>query len=216
MSNQLELVVEERAVSGKQVKQLRKKGIVPANMFGHGRPSMSLQVNRLVLQRVLAHGGKDVILQLKVGDRPGVPVLIKKVQHDVVSGAIEHVDFYVVNATEKLKTQVRLHFVNEAGAASQGEVLVQRPLNEVTVECLPADLPAAIQVDLSRLDELDAVIRVGELAVGPGVTILTDHAEIVAAVHLQARLEKAEEDEEKAEASVATPAAPAGSGPERP
>lgn len=212
MNNQMELVVEERVVSGKQVKRLRKKGIVPANMFGHDRPSVSLQVDRLVLQRVLAHGGKDVILLLKVGDRPGVPVLIKKVQHDVVSGAIDHVDFYMVNATEKLTTPIRLHFINEAGAASKGDVLVQRPLNEVMVECLPADLPAAIQVDLSTLSEIDAVIRVGDLAVGPGVTILTDHNELVAAVHLQARLDKDAGTEGKDEAGAATPDSGAAAG----
>ena len=204
------MAVEQRLVSGKQVKQLRRKGIVPANMFGHGQSSVALQVDRLVLQRVLTHGGNDVILLLKVGDRPGVPVLIKKVQHDVVSGDIEHVDFYMVNATEKLRTSIRLHFVNEAGAASQGDVLVQRPLNEVMVECLPADLPSSIQVDLSRLSELDAVIRVGDLTVGPGVTILTDHKELVAAVHLQAHLEKDAETDAKGQAASGAPVSPAG------
>lgn len=210
MSNQMELAVEERVVSGKQVKQLRRKGIVPANMFGHGQSSMALQVDKLVLKRVLSHGGNDVILLLKVGNRPGVPVLIKNVQRGVVSGDIEHVDFYVVNATEKLRTAIRLHFVNEAGAASQGDVLVQRPLNEVMVECLPADLPSSIQVDLSKLTELDAAIRVGDLTVGPGVTILTDHKELVAAVHLQAHLEKDEETEAKDQASSGAPTGPAG------
>ncbi len=210
MTNQMELAVEERVVSGKQVRQLRKRDIVPANMLGHDRPSVSLQVNRLVLQKVLARGGKNVILMLKVGDQPAVPVQMRHVQYNPISGGVEHVDFYMVNATEKLRTQIRLHFVNEAGAAAQADVLVQRPLNEVTVECLPADLPAGIQVDLSRLSEIDAVIRVGDLTVGPGVTILTDHNELVAAVHLQAHLERDAGTDAKDEASGAAPAGPAG------
>lgn len=209
MNNQLELAVEERSIAGKQVKQLRKKGFVPANMFGHNQPSLSVQVNRLVLQKLLSHGGKNAVLMLKVGDRPGVPVLMRHVQYNPISGAIEHVDFYMVNATEKLKTQIRLHFINEAGAASSADVLVQRPLNEVSVECLPADLPASIQVDLSMLSEVDAVIRVGDLVVGPGVTILTDHNEMVAVVHLQAHLEKDEETDTKTESAADAPAAPA-------
>lgn len=216
MNSQKELAVEERTVSGKQVKRLRKQGIVPANMFGHDQPSVSLQVNSLVLQRALAHGGKDAILLLKVGDRPGVPVLIKKIQHDVVSGAIDHVDFYRVNATEKLRTPIRLHFANESPLTSQGDVLVQRLLNEVMVECLPADLPATIQVDLSQLAVIDAVIRVGDLTTGPGVTVLTDPNEMVAAVHMQARREADEEADEKVEAEGTTPASPAGGGTERP
>ncbi len=216
MTTQLELAVQERAVSGKQVKQLRKKGIVPANMFGHDQPSVSLQVNKLVLQKVLAHGGKAAILLLKVDDRAGIPVLIKNVQHHVVSGEIDHVDFYRVKASEKLKTAIRLHFVNESGAASQGDVLVQRPLNEVMVECFPADLPASIQVDLSRLADIGSVIRVGDLAAGTGVTILTDHNELVAAVHLQARLEKADATDEKAETSASAGTPTTGSGTDRP
>jgi len=84
-------------------------------------------------------------------------------------------------------------------------MMVLRPLNEVMVECLPADLPSSIQVDLSRLTEVGAVIRVGDLTVDPGVTILTDHSEMVAGLHQRA-VEKVEEPEVKAEAVVAAPA----------
>ena len=182
---------------------------MPGNMFGHDQPSTSLQVDRLTLQKLLANGGKNVILQLKVGDRPGVPALIKTVQHHVVSGAIDHVDFYLVNVAEKMRVPIQLQFINEAAESNQGDVLVQRPLNEVMVECLPSDLPASIQVDLSQLRELDAVIRVGDLIVGSGVTVLTDHNELVAAVHLQAHLEKDAEADTKDEGGVAISGAPA-------
>src|SRR5450756_2467364 len=153
MSNQLELVAEERTVSGKHVSRLRKQGIVPANVYGLNQPSTSLQVTDLVLQRLLSHGGRSVILSLKVGSQPAVQAMIKHVQHDPVSGKATHVDFYRVSATEKLKTQIQLHFINEAGPASLVDEVELRPLNEVLVECLPVDLPPSIQVDLSRLTE---------------------------------------------------------------
>lgn len=192
MSNQLELAVEERAVSGKQVKRLREQGIVPANMYGRNQPSVSLQVNKLVLQKLLSSGGTKVILLLKVGNQPSVQALIKQVHHNPRGGDIFHVDFYRVAATDKLKTSVHLYFTNEASAATLGDGLVLRTMNEVMVECLPADLPPNIQVDLSRLMNVGDVIRVGNLLVGPGVTILTDHNEMVAAVHQQISKEKAE------------------------
>lgn len=204
MSNQLELAVEERAVSEKNLKRLRRQGIVPANMYGHNLRSVSLQVNSTVLQKLLARGGKNVILSLKVGDKPAVQALIKQVQRNPVSGETVHVDFYQVAATETLKTHVRLHFVNEAAANLDGGNLL-RSLSEVMVECLPGDLPSSIQVDLSDLREAGDVIRVGNLTVDPAVTILTDHNDMVAGVQQQARTGKTEEAEAKAEPVAATP-----------
>lgn len=101
-------------------------------------------------------------------------------------------EFHRVAIQEKLGTHVRLHFVNEAGVATLSNVSVLRSLSEVMVECLPADLPNNIEVDLSQLTELGAMIRVGNLTVGPGVTILTDHNDMVAGVHQQAHMEKVE------------------------
>lgn len=210
MSHQLELAVEERAVSGKRVKRLRQQGIVPANMFGRNQPSVSLQVNSLALQKLLSHGGSKVILLLKVGDQAPVQALIKEVDRNPRGGEITHVDFYRVAATEKLRTHVQLHFVNEAGAANLSDVTVLLPLNEVMVECLPADLPATVQVDLSLLKEVGDVIRVGNLTVDPGVTILTGHNEMVAGVQQRARKETAEGAEGKAEAVAAASLTPGG------
>lgn len=202
MSNQLELAVEERAVSGKKVKRLRWQGIVPANMYGHNLRSVSLQVNNTVLQKLLARGGKNVILSLKVGDKPAVQALIKQVQRNPLSGETVHVDFYQVAATETLKTNVRLHFVNELSANLDGGNLL-RSLSEVMVECLPGDLPSSIQVDLSELREVGAVMRVGNLKVDPAVTILTDPNDIVAGIQQQARIVKTEEAEGKVEGAAA-------------
>lgn len=213
MSSQLELAVEERTVSGKQVKRLRQQGIVPANMYGRDQPSVPLQVNSVTLQRLFGQGGHNVILLLKVGNQPAVQALIKQVHHNPRGGEIAHVDFYRVAATEKLKTHVQLHFVNEVRSPSLGDVTVLRALNEVMVECLPGDLPAAIQVDLSQLREVGAVIRVVDLTVAPGVTILTDHNETVAGVHQRAAaMEKAEAALGNAEVIAAALETPSGRG----
>ncbi len=200
MSNKLELAAEVRALSGKgELRQLRQRGMVPANVYGGNEPSAALQVNGVAFHKLLGHGGSTVILSLRVGTQAAFQVLIKQVYHNPRGGEISHVDFYRVAATEKLKTPVQLQFINEAGVASLSDVTVLRPLNEVMVECLPADLPAAIQVDLSRLKQVGAVIRVGNLMVGPGVTILTDHNEMVAGLHQRASAEKADVAEAKTE-----------------
>lgn len=207
MSKQLELVAEERVVLGKQVSRLRRQGMVPANMYGHDQPSVALQVNAVALRKLLARGGNSVI-SLKVASQPAVQALIKQVQRNAITDQTTHVDFYRVATAEKLKTHVPLHFVNEARTASLVNATVLRSLSEVMVECLPADLPDNIEVDLSALTEVGSVIRVGDLAVGPEVTIVTDPNDMVVGVHQQSRGEKAEEVTEKAESATTTPAAP--------
>jgi large subunit ribosomal protein L25 len=193
MSGQLGLAAEERAVSGKQVRRLRREGMVPANLYGQNQASSSLQVSAVTLQKLLARGGNNVIM-LRVAGQPAVQVLIKRVQRQPTSDRILHVEFHRLASSEKLRAPVQFRFVNEAGAVSLGNVTVFRPLNEVLVECLPADLPTAIQVDLSQLRDAEDVIRVGDLAVGPGVTILTDPNELVVGMHQHAGAEKAESD----------------------
>ena len=203
MNRQLELAAEERAVLGKHVRLLRRQGIVPANLDGRNQPSLALQVNEKDLQRLLARGGSKVI-QLKVGDRPAIPALIKRVQLNPVTGKASHLELHRVASQEKLRTNVRLRFVNEP-AMLLDNASVSRSLSEVMVECLPADLPNAIEVDLSQLTETDSLIRVGNLTVGPGVTILTDQNDVVAGVHKQAPITEAEAPE--AEGPEAEPSA---------
>ncbi len=204
MSNQLELVAELRVASGtSNARRLRQQGVVPCNMYGHHQPSVSMQASSLALQKLLSHGGKNAVFLVKVGDQAPIQALIKQLQRDPVSGQLAHVDFYQVAAMEKLRTRVQLHFVNEAGSASLGEVTVLRSLSDVMVECLPADLPASIQVDLSDLGEPGDVIRVGNLKVGPGVIILTNENDMVAGMRQQAPKEQTEEALEGAKAAVA-------------
>ncbi len=202
MSKQLELVAEERVVLGKEVARLRRQGIVPANMFGHDVPSVALQVNAVSLKKLLARGGNNVI-SLKVGSKPAVQALIKHVQRNAITDETTHVDFHMVATTDKLKTHVPLHFIREPRAAGLANMTVLRSLSEVMVECLPADLPDNIEVDLSRLSEVGDAIRVGDLAAGQDVTIVTDHNEMVAGLQ-QARVDKADVAEGKPEASAPT------------
>jgi large subunit ribosomal protein L25 len=190
MNKQVEIAAEERAVLGKHVKLLRRQGIVPANLDGRKQPSLALQVSDKDLQKLLARGGSKVIL-LKVGDQPAIQALLKRVQLNPVTGKASHVEFHRVSSQEKLKTPVRLRFVNEP-AMLPGNASISRSLSEVMVECLPADLPNTIEVDLSQLTEANSLIRVGNLTVGPGLTILTDQNDVVASVHKQAPVAEAE------------------------
>jgi len=172
-------------------------------MYGHHQPSVSMQASGLALQKLLSQGGKNAVFLVKVGNQAPIPALIKQLQRNPVSGQLAHVDFYQVAALEKLRIRVQLHFANEAGTAGQGEVTVLRSLSDVMVECLPADLPASILVDLSDLKEPGDMIRVGNLKVGTGVTILTNENDMVAGMRQQVPEAQTEETPEGAKAAVA-------------
>lgn len=98
MTNRAELAASETAASGNR-KGSFKRGVVPANLFDSTQQAVSLQVNRLELQQILAHGGEICELLLKVGEQPAVQVIIRHLQYSPISGEIVHLDFYQVATT---------------------------------------------------------------------------------------------------------------------
>lgn len=211
MNNKAELAVEWRTVQGKKVRQLRKKGLVPGVLYGHG-PSTALQLNVDSLKEILKKQGTTGLLQLKMLGGETSTAIIKQMQFDPVKGHLLHVDFLRTVAREKLKTKVPLRFVGEP-QVSDTEVAVVKPMDTVTVEALPADLPSAVEVDLSRLDAPHATIRVADLDAGYGVRIVEQPDEIVATAATATRevvppVEEVEAIPEMVEAQPETAATP--------
>lgn len=182
MSDHTQLVAEERTITGKQVKQLRRQGLIPAILYGHNVESTPVQVKREDLAQVLRQAGRSAIVQLKIGRKHPIQVAIKELHVDPISRELLHADFYQVTADEKLKMQVPLHFAGEAPVTKVHEVALVRAMDQVHVECYPSDLPGSIPVDMSRLVDPGSAIRVGDLDEIPGVTILTPEDEVIVSV----------------------------------
>ena len=200
------LEAEPRTVLGKKVKLLRAQGLVPANVYGHGRESIPLQLpEKLVVQRV-ARASRSMLFSLVLNGGEPTNVLVKEVQRHPTSGKVLHVDFYAVRMTEKLKATVPLHFVGEAPAVKQFDGTMLHNLTAVDVESLPADLPQAIEVDVSGLETLDDAIHARDLRVPTGVEVLTEADEVVAKVLpptvIEEEVVEAEAEEEAAEAAA--------------
>jgi large subunit ribosomal protein L25 len=181
MAEQVTLEIEPRAVLGKQVRQLRRAGILPANIYGHGRPSRAVQINSLEFRKLLnAHGGNRII-QLRLNGA-SEPALVRHIEREPKSGKIQHVDFMHVEMNEKLRARVTVHVVGDAPAVKALNGVLLHLVDTVEVECLPADLPDALEVDVSGLDELDVPVLVSDLKLPRNVTLLTDSAEQLAKV----------------------------------
>lgn len=201
------LQAELRTVLGKQVRQLRRAGTIPANLFGHGLESRALQLPERMVTHRLMRASRSTLFQLALdGGRPQT-VLVKKIQRDPVSGQVLHVDFYAVRESEKLRTSVPLHFVGEAPAVKAFNGTLLTSMDAVDVEAFPADLPPSIELDVSPLATLEDALHVRDLTLPAGVEVLTPEDELIARV-LPPRVEE-EAAEAAPEAATAEGAQPA-------
>jgi large subunit ribosomal protein L25 len=153
-----------REGTGKGVtRKLRTAGEIPAVAYGHGVDGRSLAVNAHELELLLASiNPENTIIDLRIeGSRP-VQALIREVQHHPSRPIILHFDFFQVKAGEKIHVEVpvRLHGT-PVGVRDAGGVL-QEVLRELTVECLPKDIPTSIDLDIENLG-LGEVIHVSDV-----------------------------------------------------
>lgn len=194
MPEELILTAARRHVVGRAVKQLRRENLVPVNLYGGHIESRSLQVDEPVLKKMLAQAGETRLINLRVkGEEDPHIVLVREVQRDILTRSLLHVDFYEVVMTERLRASVPLNFVGTSPLVALGQAVLNEVLSVVEVECLPADIPASIDVDTSVLDTFDAVIRVGDLPVQENVEILINADETVAGLLAVTVEEEAEE-----------------------
>jgi large subunit ribosomal protein L25 len=199
----IELQAEGREILGKNNKNLRRQGITPVHIYGHGIDSLALQCDTLKLERVLAVAEENRLINLKIKkEKAERPVLTREVQRDAINGRVIHVDFYQVRMGEKVEVQVPVVFVGEAPALSIKENSLLQGLHELSVECLPDKIPVNIEVDISSLAEAGQAIRVKDIKINPNVTIVTDADTMVANIIVRAK-EKVEEKKPEAEAEAA-------------
>lgn len=178
--DQIELEITKREVLGKKVRFLRRQGITPVHLFGHGIESMALQCDTAKLQQVLTEAGEAKLISLKLDNekRPR-SVLVREVQVDSLKGGLLHVDFYQVKMAEEVKVEVPITLVGEAPALKLRANMLMQELDTLTVECLPAKIPASVELDISSLTEAEQMVRVKDIDLEKGVTVLNDPEQVV-------------------------------------
>ena len=209
-----ELSVGPREVLGKKVKQLRRQGLTPANIYGHRVQSTAIQVSTDGLRHVLRTAGRNDIVYLQLDGEEARPTFIRTVQRNPVTDAILHVDFYQISLKEKVRLEVRLYLVGEAPAVELYGGTLLHSLDEIAVEGLPTDIPSRIELDVSGLTEIGDSLHVRDLPIPPNVTVLTDPDLVVASVAAPAKAEVEEvaAEEVPAEEAAAEEGAPEAEG----
>ena len=186
------LQAEPRTVLGKAVKNLRRQGITPLHLYGAGQPSDSLQASTADLRRVLLRVGTSQPVFVHVGaDRQ--LAFVQDIQFHPVRREVLHVDLLRVNVGEAVQVEVPVFLEGEAPAArTLGGTLLQ-VLNTGLVECLPLEVPQSLSADVSGIDDFEKSVRVADIAIPDGVTVITPLDQVV--VHAEAPVAPAEDEE---------------------
>ena len=164
-----------QSLSKGQLHRMRQEDKVPAVVYGRGKETQSLVVEGKPLRQVLTAGGSNVLIELKVKEKGKKvrqeTVMFKDIdRHLIQKDKVMHVDFIRISMTDKIEVAVQLTYTGEPEGVKQGGIL-QVILREVSVKCLPADIPETMEVDLSALNIGDS-ISAGSLSLPPDVELV--------------------------------------------
>ena len=173
------LKAEKRTTTGKKVKQLRNIGKVPAIIYGDEIESTPISLDTRDTTNTLNKVSGSAILTIDLEGKQ-YPALVREIQQDYVKGNLLHVDFLAVSLKEKLRTNVSISLIGEAPVLEAYSALIVSGLDQIEVECLPQDLPEAIEVDISSLAELGDAIYLKDIPAIENVDFLSDPEELIA------------------------------------
>jgi large subunit ribosomal protein L25 len=198
----VKLVVSERTILGSaESRRLRRQGVIPGILYGRATP-IAISVGERDLRAALTTpAGSHAVLDVAIGGGSAHSAILKEFQRDKVRGTITHVDLQEVRLDQPIQTAVALTLVGESAGVKEGGVLTQ-VATEVNIEALPLEVPQHLEIDVTEL-RIGDTLRLSELVVPAGVTVLDDLEEtVIATVVHQRTEEELAELEEDAEAAA--------------
>jgi large subunit ribosomal protein L25 len=192
------LEAKKRDIIGKQVKALRREGLLPAVIYGSDLEPMPLTLNTSEVSQTLKVIGANTLITLKVGKKEYL-ALVRDLQREVINRDLLHIDFQAVSMEESITTTVPIVAVGEAPAVKELNALLVTSMDFLQIEAKAKDLPDAISVDVSELTEIGENIQVKDLVISGEVKILDDQELTVIVVAAPTLMEIEPEVEEDAE-----------------
>ena len=171
---EMEFIATSRSVQGSSAsRRLRRAGRVPAIVYGGQEPPLNIEVDHNDIYHALRKEQFHAsVLDMKLEDKTH-SVLLRNVQWHPYKQQVLHIDFQRVDASKLLHTKVPLHFVNAetSPAVKLSGAVISHVINELDVECLPANLPQYIEVDLSKI-VAGQTVHVNDIKLPRGVKFL--------------------------------------------
>jgi large subunit ribosomal protein L25 len=201
----VKLTVTERTKLGSsESRRLRRQGLVPGVLYGRAEPVAICIGERDLRAALSTAAGSHAVLEVAIDGGREHSAILKEYQRDKVRGTIMHVDLQEIRLDQLIHSAVVITLVGEPAGVKEGGVLSQ-VANEVHVEGLPLEIPQHLDVDVSGMHIGDS-LRLAELQVPDGITLLDDAETVLATVTMPTRVEEPEaevaEGEEAAEGEV--------------
>jgi large subunit ribosomal protein L25 len=202
------IVVHKRDVTGtRAAKRLRKSGLIPGVIYGHGKDAVLIAVEPHVLRDALGtSAGMHAVLDVTFeGQKRGHKAIVKELVLDRVKSNVVHVDLQEIRLDETIESTVSVHFEGEAKGVKAGGML-DESTREVTVKGVVTAIPEHLVLDIRELD-MNETLKVSDLQVPEGIEVLDDPDEVLCSVLPPRKVEAEEvaEGEEVAEPAVAEP-----------
>ncbi|HZU86261.1 MAG TPA: 50S ribosomal protein L25 [Anaerolineaceae bacterium] len=202
-----------RTVKGKQVRQLRRQGLLPGVVYGHNIDPIAISMDARETTRILSGLTASSLVTILLEGKESA-TLVREKQRNFIRGNLLHVDFQVVSLTEKIRAKVGIQVIGLAPAVKDFNGVLVNGIGEIEVEALPQDLPERITIDTSKLNRIGDGIYVRDLPAMDKVEILSDPdemlviitgsaeeavEEVAVAVEEPEVIEKGKKEEEEAE-----------------
>jgi large subunit ribosomal protein L25 len=182
-----------------EARRTRRGGHVPAVLYGEGRPATPIAVEPKALLKILhSEAGANTLISLKLDGSGDTRVLVKQYQLDPITHHVLHADFYKIAMDKMLRLTIPVIVKGEPKGVKQQGGILEFIRREIEIECLPADIPEHVEVDVSEL-MLHQGVRVRDISSGVKWKAISD-AELML-VHVI--MPKAEEVAAPAEAAAA-------------
>ncbi|PKM81436.1 MAG: 50S ribosomal protein L25 [Firmicutes bacterium HGW-Firmicutes-14] len=192
---------------------LRDQGKIPAVVYGMGTEAQPVELNVKELESIIRKKGRNTLIDLVVGNKSGQDkfvVMVKELQRDPLKGNIIHADLCKISMKEKINTTTPVALRGEPEGQKDGGIL-QTGVRELEIECLPANIPDSIQIDISALNIGDR-LTVGDIPESPDYKILTDSDTTLVSIVAPRMAEEPRDGEGEAAEGTEAGGAPAGEG----
>ena len=201
MSETMNIEVHPREETGKNAnRRSRARGKIPAVVYGGGKESVSIEVDRKTLVDTMkGHGGENPIFLLKLGEKDR-HAMIRHMDVHPLSRQVIHVDFQRVLMDQKVRVAVPVELTGTAVGVKVDGGMLDFVTREVHVECLPGQIPKHLEFDVTEM-HIGQHVEAKDLQLPEGVVLLDEAEKVIASIS-QSRTEEAVEGADRAEPEV--------------
>lgn len=171
MSDKVVFKLNKRDIVGKRVRHLRQAGVTPAIVYGADHDSATVEADTLKLERLINQVGTTTPFMIDFDGKKQLAI-IKKIDRNAVRGSLEHIDFQLISAKEKIEAEVPIVLVGQSDSeAERAGLVVMQVLDKIEIEALPADMVPQIEVSVANLKEVGDRVTLADLVLPKGIEL---------------------------------------------